>query len=242
MNWRDYQVSIPEGSSGLWSVKHQQVTDAAALLVNSRHDEFQTLLDELVGETTPRRIIDAGSYTALTCMGKDYAEVAWMSDHRMEIEEHFELFERAHGDVLIHGLGLGMCALGCARKPEVRSVLVIERSKDVIQLVEPSTRHPKITVQQGNAYSWTIPRRARWDVAWHDIWPLLSEDNVPEMDRLEIRFWDRCGWQASWQREWCERRARQLATLRAVAKLDLGGLPRAERLRVAQVMYQGADL
>jgi len=199
-------------------VRHAHVSHVQARSHNARAEDGalnERMASMMVGEKPePVRVVGAGSYTALVCMDENFVERCWMSDQRPEVEEHREFFERARGHVLVHGLGLGMCAAAAARKRSVRSVLVVERSPDVLKLVGPSLRRlSKIQIVQGDAYRWAFRKRAYWDVVWHDIWPTLDPKNVEEMDELEARFARHCAWQGSWQRGWCERR---LAKIRVI--------------------------
>lgn len=241
LNWRDYMVSIPEGSSGGWSIERFTVRpEMADVLHQYRRDAHLEMLDTLVGHPEDQRFVEPGTYTKLVRydFGDSYFQTCWMSDTRPEVEDHFEFIERAHGDVLIHGLGLGMCALAVARKPEVRTVLVIEHSRHVYNLVATTvSRHHKVNVRLGDAFRWKLPRNARWDVAFHDIWPSLSADNIAEMDELEARFAPHVGWQCSWQRAYCERRAAKLRALHSAHSCQLAEMDYESRVLLARWCY-----
>ena len=51
-----------------------------------------------------------------------------------EIKELYPSYDLAYGDVLISGLGFGILALWLANKPKVKSVKVIEKSQNVVDL------------------------------------------------------------------------------------------------------------
>jgi hypothetical protein len=61
----------------------------------------------------------------------------WMVDdcpHFWSIQEHAEAYE---GDVLVAGLGLGLIVHALRNNPKVRNITVVEREKDVCDLIGP---------------------------------------------------------------------------------------------------------
>lgn len=148
----------------------------------------------------------------------------WMSDTRAEIYEHLPLFiqfrnwEHMRGEtdifsdgepiatsVLINGLGLGM-AVKAALKHGVDRIDVVEIDPDVIALVGPEfASEPRVTIHQGDALKIKWPRNTSWTFAWHDIWPTISEDNLPGMTTLMRRYGGRTMWQGCWQQDACRK-------------------------------------
>ncbi len=183
------KVSVPEGSAGEWTVERFRVTAAEARLHNLRC------------AMNPRRYgmhpeIKAGRYTRLMCGG----EIA-MSDTPAESWDHLSALERMRGDVLITGLGLGFVIRAALAKPAVRSVTVIERSPDVIALVEGSlarNKPPALEIQCADAFGWKPLPRQRFDYVWHDIWFTICADNLPEMTKLKRRYAHWCRAQGCW--------------------------------------------
>lgn len=225
-NWRDYQVQIPEGESGLWAVRHFEVPvhlEETYRKLRRRMNTEWSMLDDLSEDPEDERHIVAGSYTKLELLNEHMMMDCVMSDTQPEIEEHYPLFDRAHGRVLVHGLGLGMCALACANQPNVSRVHVLERSQHVIKLVGSHITHPKVTIERADALKWRPA--SSWDVVWSDIWTYISERNLPEMKRLERTYRGKCGWHGFWLRDECERRHRKLQALHKVSALS-------ERFRV----------
>lgn len=140
-----------------------------------------------------------GTYTRLM---RDSTIV--MSDTDAELRDHLEFLSRAHGRVLIHGLGLG-CALAAILTREcVTAVDVVERDPDVLALVAPHFADPRVTFHEGDALTFRFPAGVRWNVAWHDIWDTITLNNRPEMIRLHRRYGRRVEWQASWARRYVE--------------------------------------
>ena len=141
-----------------------------------------------------RRRPPAGTYTRLMRGGK-----LVMSNTPAEISDYRFFVFQATGDVLIHGLGLGLVANECANKESVRSVTVVEISSDLIDLVKPYL-HPKIEVILGDALTYKWPKNTYFDCVWHDIWDDICEDNLSQMSKLHRSWGHRCGYQDSWSR------------------------------------------
>jgi spermidine synthase len=181
------KVSIPEGTSGLWSVIKFEVTEYQAKLENIR----------LAFHGQSRRIIPPGHYTRLVC-GRSTV----MSDTPAEAWEHRRLYLAAKGDILLNGLGLGFALSALLRKDGVRSITVIEKSQDVINLVGPSITDPRCTIIQADALVWRPEKGARFDVVWHDIWTDICGDNKKQMTALRRAYGRRTSWQSCWSEEY----------------------------------------
>lgn len=106
-----------------------------------------------------------------------------------------------HGEALINGLGIGMVLKNVLLKDEVEEVTVVERSADVIALVAPHYRDPRVTVVHADAMEYAPPKGKRFDAVWHDIWTFVCADNLPQMHRLHRRYGRRAAWQGSWSRD-----------------------------------------
>ena len=153
--------------------------------------------------------VNAGRYVRLVVGGE-----IMMSDTQMEQRTNRYFVRNAHGDVLIAGLGIGMILVPLAKSGKVKSIVVVEKSEDVIALVEP--RMPDevraITkVVHADVMTWTPPRGALFDWIYFDIWPTVSGDNLRDMKALHRRFARRVkadgrgrGRIQSWCRKLCE--------------------------------------
>jgi len=190
-----YKVAdfLPEGSEGPWLVQRFAVSEA-----DEQFGRLRAAISSCRG-----RYVPAGIYTRLL-----HGETMIMSDTPDEVRDHIELIVKAKGRVLLHGLGLGMVARAALLKPEVEHVTIIEKAPEVVKLVgEPLIARfgaERTAVITDDAFTWKPPKGVRWDVVWHDIWPTLCSDNLPEMAQLHRRFGHRAGWQGSWGRSWCE--------------------------------------
>lgn len=184
-------VEVPEGRSGAWEVKKFIVCPTKSKLDHvASHD----------GRYAP-----PGDYTQLTHRGRII-----MSDTPDELRDHATFIRLAHGRVLIHGLGLGMCLKKILEYDDVDHVDVVELSEDVIKLVGPTYESDRVHIHHGDAMTFRFPPGTRWDVIWHDIWSTLCTDNLHEMHKLHRRYGRRCDhWQGSWGREYLERAVRE---------------------------------
>jgi spermidine synthase len=134
-----------------------------------------------------------------------------MSDTPAEIKDHLEFFSHMRGDVLIFGLGIGMAAEAALKDPEVKSVRVVELDHDVIALTAPTLLAKygeKLEVVQADAFTYHKKCKTKFDAVWHDIWPTICADNLPEMAKLKRSWARRAGWQGFWAKIECVRSSR----------------------------------
>lgn len=190
-NMDDCKVTVPEGVCGDYAVSRFTIA----------RETPGTLYYALHG-----RPIGPGTYTRLTRGGNGRKNVV-MSDTPAEIRDHRDIlyqFRYATSDtrILIHGLGLGMILGAALRNPNIVEVDVVEIAPEVIKLVGPTyTSDPRLTIHEGDAFTYQWPKGRRWNIVWHDIWNNLCIDNLEEMARLHRRFGRRCDWQGSWGKE-----------------------------------------
>jgi len=141
--------------------------------------------------------VDPGKYTRLRRGG-----TIVMTDTPMELRSNRPAARCANGDVLIAGLGLGLLLDWIVDKPDVGSVTVIEKERDVIDMVAPA--FPGVTVIHGDIHDAKklLPKGKRFDFAWLDIW-----DNVPngddweEIKKLRRSLCRRCTQTLAWREE-----------------------------------------
>lgn len=68
-------------------------------------------------------------------LDKEYPGIEIMSNSQQEKTSNTEIVERAKGDVLIAGLGIGLILLPIQNKKEVQTVTVVEKYSELIELV-----------------------------------------------------------------------------------------------------------
>lgn len=185
-------VRVPEGRIGNYSVEEFEVTQQQADIENLR---------VAIGAFSARGI-EPGVYKRLKRGG-----TVLMSNTPAEIDDHVWMIRKSKGNVLINGLGLGVCLEEILKKDEVKSVTVIELSQDVIDLVGPTfADDPRVDIICADAFTWKPPKGVKYDVVWHDIWDYITSDNLEDMHKLHRKYGKRAVWQDSWARSKCERR------------------------------------
>lgn len=169
---RFHSVSIPEGRSGKYSIKRQYI-------------------DYLCGSSEP-----LGWYTVL--WNDDIGHV--MQDTNSEYVEHKDLFKKAHGDVLIGGLGIGFVHKPLIENKKVHSITVIEKQKDVINLVwDYCDKNNKIKLIHDDIENW-VPDK-KYNIAWFDTWLTNSSFSHDEyILYMKNKFQDSCDWIGFWRR------------------------------------------
>jgi hypothetical protein len=143
----------------------------------------------------------SGTYTRLDVDGR-----LWMSDTTAERRDHMEPLWQMwnHGNVkrvLINGLGLGMIVNAALTMPWIEHIDIVEREERVARLIGGHyAADPRVSIHVADAYEqakrW--PAGTRWDVGWSDIWPDMSEDDLPSMARLNRSYGRRCDWHRCW--------------------------------------------
>ncbi|MND11906.1 spermidine synthase [compost metagenome] len=187
-------VEVPVGRSGNWQVEEFSLNkeDSDFTLFRAK---FNNRMDEYV---------PAGTYKRLVCRG-----TVVMSNTPMEIRTNWDFIERASGDVLINGLGLGMTLTAILKKPSLRSVTVIEASQDVIELVGPTfATDPRVTIIHADAFTYESEHGRVFDMVWSDIWNDICSSNLPQMITLQEKYTPHAKWQGCWAQQECEDRAK----------------------------------
>lgn len=174
---------VPEGIHGVAAVEHFEVDRNAAMLTTIRRGEF----------------VPPGTYARLRVKGQ-----LMMSDTPMERKTNAEFVRKAHGNVLVAGLGLGLILHPILAKEDVTSVTVVEKYEDVIALIGPTVQHPKLAIVQGDIYTWKPAKGTKYDTIYFDVWAEQSTDTLKDMAKLHLRFNKhkvKGGWMESWRRE-----------------------------------------
>jgi hypothetical protein len=189
---------LPEAERGLARVRHLTLEGEAARRANY-----------VAGEYIPT---PPGAYALLFIKSESGSSTCMMSDLSYERSTCLEVVERAHGDVLIAGLGLGMILHPILEKLEVERVTLVEKFPDVIALISPTLpTTSKLTIVTADIFEWTPPPSARFDVIWFDIWPDVALSRLAEMAELHRRFApylkaeNPACWMESWHRQESER-------------------------------------
>lgn len=181
---------IPDGISGDWRVE---------TFVVPKNDLSQSLSMMRSGRGVP-----SGEYKRLM-----RGDVIVMSNTPDELSDcrHFMIY--AKGSVLINGLGLGCVVKVLLEKPDITKITVIEKSEDVINLVQPHFHDSRLNIIHADSFDYKPPKGEKFDFVWHDIWDYICADNLEEMGKLHRKYGRRCKWQDSWAKDLCKRLERQ---------------------------------
>ncbi len=186
-------IDVPNGTSGNWKVEDFEISKESAKFNNMR------------ARFSDGRFIKAGFFKRLMRGGE-----VIMSNTPSEINDHYNFIRIAKiygGNVLINGLGLGVVLKEILTSDKIKTITVIEKSQDVINLVADTyLADTRVTIIHADAFDWKPPKGTRYDTAWHDIWDSIYSGNVPEMTRLHRKYGRRTDWQGSWCKSECQRR------------------------------------
>ncbi|MEN6313275.1 MAG: rRNA adenine N-6-methyltransferase family protein [Clostridiaceae bacterium] len=163
------ETMIPENKVGCARIEH--------FIVDKHGSELSMLRREYVPE---------GKYTRLIVNGH-----IMMSNTPMEKGTNIDVIRFSHGKVLIAGLGIGMILTEILENEKVESVTVIEKYKDVIDLVAPSFNSPKLKIIHADIMEWKPDKGDYYDTIYFDIWPDICTDNLDEIKTLHLRarYW-----------------------------------------------------
>lgn len=158
-------LRLPKGKSGVFRVKHEVLkTETSLPLVTFRDAIFR-------GEKPTNIRLRKG--TVIHRLVDNHG--TWMSDIPCEVYDMANAVECMEGHVLVGGLGLGLAVEFLLALPQTKSVTVVEKSKDVIDLVWPhlSTINKKNLIH-GDLFEFLKQKQA-FDSAFYDIWRPTGE-------------------------------------------------------------------
>lgn len=176
-NIRKIDIDIPDSRKGEYRIETFEVTERDATL---------SILRSLLNKQRKPRPVYPGIYKRLLRGG-----VIVMSNTPAEIFDHREPLKVAKeegGNFLIAGLGLGVVLKGILESDKVESVIVIEKSKDVIDLVAPYYPDKRVTIINEDIFSYIPEENIRFSYIWFDIWDNICRDNLKEIRVLFNKF------------------------------------------------------
>ena len=155
----------------------ERITESKHGVAEIRHDT-PSPIDRMRGAMSGQPL-GRPKYARLLIGGRVY-----MTDAEFERRTNRDFMTRAHGDVLIAGLGIGLILDPLFEK--CTSVTVIEKYPDVISLV--AKHFPRATVIHADIFEWNPPAGSSWDTIYFDIWPGIGDQEVADGKKLERRF------------------------------------------------------
>lgn len=192
-------LNIPNGKSKDVKITHESHPAGEPITVVSMRDFIftgQKALKVCYNEPV--------SYTIL----KDKNGI-WMTDVPAEQASAHGALRKCKGRVLVGGLGLGYFAKKLQEKDNVTSVIIVEISKDVINLVWRHLKLDKrfiIVCMDIKKYLKKYTSNRRFDWVYLDVWHADSEyefmDNVLPLKRLAHKYvCDKVNHVLSWQED-----------------------------------------
>jgi len=100
----------------------------------------------------------------------------WMSDFPIEQYQHDKVLTKFKGTVLVGGLGLGYAVTALAHKRGVHHIVVVEKSPEVVAMVEPyilqraPTLKKKVEVVTKDLFAFLKNNTEKFDYGFYDIW------------------------------------------------------------------------
>jgi hypothetical protein len=159
-----YRPQIPEAYIEDVSVKHVHHPPGANLIVVS-------MRNAIFMEQAPSRMTFKHGYREHQLGDQDGV---WMTDTPQEIWQMEEVISRAHGNVLIGGLGLGVVSHLVGTLSDAKKVVTVERDRRVIDIVDPHIRHDSCEHCNIANKLWGLsPREA--DFIFLDTWRSTGE-------------------------------------------------------------------
>lgn len=115
-----------------------------------------------------------------------------MSDTPMERRTNCDFLQKANGDVIIFGLGLGLIIVPLLSDIEIKSITVIEIDKSLITMVLPVLKEydleNKLKITQGDCFTYVPEKDSKFDTIYFDIWIDIVSDFYEEQKSLERKF------------------------------------------------------
>ena len=214
---------LEPGSIGNAEIEHFMMTPLESLIHNNSE---AALIKRKIKEDCPHapfKYCPPGRYTRLLIDGE-----TMMSDTPMEMETNQHVLEKAHGNVLIGGLGLGMLIIPLLAKPEVHKLVIVEQNPNVIELVgRQMPASPKIEIVNGDIFRWVPGRSTKFNIIYFDIWQWIGPEFLDDIEILKNRFepyLDASDPQA-WMGAWLEDYYRWMVSLMQNQDLNGGRVP-----------------
>lgn len=113
-----------------------------------------------------------------------------MSDTNMEKRTNMDFCINAYGDILIGGLGIGMIILAIQDNPEVKTITVIEKNQEVIDMIVSQLHfNEKVNIICDDVFKWKPDPEMKYDMSYMDIWNWINKDVYEkEMKPLKRRY------------------------------------------------------
>ena len=182
--WKIYGDSDKKLQQGNWFIKTNRLTakqisrDQLMAAMNGNYWAFYGLKAEFPYKGLYRKDKYRDNYTCI------------MSDTPMERNTCREFLDKAFGNVLIAGLGLGLIVFPALTEERITKITILEIDQDVINLVKPfiQTHDERKIVEIIHADVRTYTPTQTYDSVWLDIWDDICLDNRQEAIELSRKY------------------------------------------------------
>lgn len=174
-------------------------------LVKNEHFSYETqktagheLFNTDAIQKDPKR--ELNDWMKLRAMDKNFDAIYlyqdnrdWMLDAPSEAATNDVPAERAHGNVLTFGLGIGYFLYMALTNPRVTSVTVVENSHQVIEMFQrflypQFPQDKKVSIIEGDAYPlFNEEYLSPYDYVFTDIWQ-SSQDGLAAIEKLLMQY------------------------------------------------------
>jgi len=166
---------LPEVEGNRFAIRHFEISN--------NNLRFALLRDAIYGKCENTGL-ETGKYVKL--IDKETGQTL-MVDTWNEFVTNVDFINRAHGDVLIGGLGIGLVILPIQDKKEVKSITVVEKHREVIDLVLPQLPvNSKVKVIHADVFEWVAEQR--YNVIYFDIWDNVRGEYYKETKTLYKKY------------------------------------------------------
>lgn len=148
--------------------------------------KHEKMMARIRGNFKEVQYLEPGKYVKLVDDSATFNRVI-MSDTGMELDTNLPIVEQANHNVLIGGLGLGIIALAIERKPEVDSITIVEKEKEIIDLITKYVKFSdKVKIVHGDIFEFKPTQK--YNTIYFDIWNDICGDNYADMKSLKRKF------------------------------------------------------
>jgi hypothetical protein len=132
-----------------------------------------------------------------------------MSNSVMEIRTNQDFVNKAHGDILIAGMGISMITKALQQREEVKSITIIEKCPKLMYFMMPligEYLESTTKIIEGDIFEYETEEK--FNCIYFDIWNFIGAKNYVEMLKLHKKFSKNLkpkGIIDSWRIEDCER-------------------------------------
>lgn len=165
--------------------------DMSEILIDEEYDAYR-IEKFTIGDGDIRALmsgIPKGNYVRLIGPGGTFGPQVLMSNTPMEKRTNATFIAKANGNVLIGGLGIGLIVLPLLEKENIKSITIIEKSPEIIEMVGAQLKLPedKVKIIEGDVF--TYEPEQKFDTIYMDIWPWVNSDIYEEqMKPLKQRY------------------------------------------------------